>query len=257
MSVRVCVLHAKTKLNAPEDNLGVLLGFLPEIARLAPDVVLTPELLLTGYPLDENDIAFDRAELQAATTKLLTRWPANVPLLLGAPHYAPSAELPTNALVWVANQQETLVCEKHAQTTIPSGHSLVSGYAYGTVRKPCFVKGLTLAPLICCESLDPTIVAQVRALQPGLVVHASAWAEQQDVAYAQIAVADSLFSEELVVVVNQGGPHLGRWSHSESFVYQRHELLLHLKSDASALLWFDIEPVPGCAATYLAGGVVT
>lgn len=237
---KILAIHACVEFANPMANALWLRHQLQCAQALAPALVVTPELTLTGYPMLEQRLPWD-ANTTAEAIDLVARTvdELGVSVLLGTLYFGEAATTPTNALILLEPGKRTLICEKHRQKMIPAGHGLAEDYAYGTTRRSFEAAGLRCAPLICAESLDPDIVTAVKALQPGLVVHPSAWGSDAGEPYARTAARESLFQEELVLVVNQTGDYLGDWPHAESFLYQNGEVLALAKGPQPQWLFLE------------------
>lgn len=247
---RILALHARVQWADPLANAKWLCAQLRQCARLKPDLVVTPELALTGHPMLTQGLPWAPAETRAAVG-MVARAADDLGLrvLLGTLHFSAEQLDPSNALILLADGRQTLVCEKHKQSTLPAGHALSEDYRYGTTREAFQVAGLQCAPLICAESVDPAIVADVKALHPGLVVHPSAWGAADGEVYAYTAASESLFQEELVLVVNQTGGYLGEWPYAETFLYHRGKPLAIVKSDRAHWLLADLQSDSASGAT--------
>lgn len=239
---KILAIHAFVQFGNPSANAEWICRQLRGCAQLAPDLVVTPELALTGHPMLNQRLPWDALATESAIDLVAhTADELGIAVLLGTLHSAPHYPAPTNALLLLNKGQRTLVCEKHRQRHLPEGHSLVDDYAYGVTREGFMAGDMPCAPLICAESVDPDIVAAVKGLQPGLVVHPSAWGADDGEPYALTAARESLFQAELVLVVNQTGAYLGQWPHAETFVYQRGEVLALAKGPEPRWLLLETE----------------
>lgn len=241
---KVLAIHALVQFGNTAANAEWLCRQLRSCAHLSPDLVVTPELVLTGHPMEATSLPWDAAETEAAIDLVArTADELGLAVLLGTLYARTPGTKPTNALILLHQGNRTLICEKHRQQQLPDGHGWVDYYAYGHTREG-FTAGETwCAPLICAESLDPGIVATVKRLQPRLVVHPSAWGSDDGIPYAHTAARESLFQGELVLVINQTGPYLGEWLHAESFLYQRGQVLALAKGPAPQ--WLELELFEG------------
>lgn len=249
--LRLCAVHARCQLNRPAENAAWLAAQLPRLAALAPDLIVTPELMLTGYAMDEAAFNWDPAACAGAMAVLdRAVCKAGLRLLLGAPYFGPQAQIPTNAIFLLGDGAPRLVREKQ-QSVMPDGHVSASAYAYGLAQESVSAGGQPLELLMCCESLDGQIVRQVSSRPAQAILHLSAWGASATEPYFPEAVASSLITDKLVVVINQTGEHFGDWQHAESFVYHSGQVHLARKSAQAAALWFDLDD----AGRYVRGGI--
>lgn len=234
-------IHFRCSLGHPLRNAQSLSSHIKHLSKMGVDLIVTPELAITGFPMEVDPVCWSETEIKRAIGEIeLVARRTGCVVILGAPAFR--AGRMTNALYWVSGSETRVVREKLCVSQAPEGHSLETFHDFGTAVEHLSYRGVEFGTVICCESLDHTIVDRVLAHRPHLVLHPSAWGAAKNERFFEYEVQQNRLRGALTAVVNQTGGHFGEYSHSESYVYRGQEILAAFKGDGSAAIIVDIRP---------------
>ena len=160
---KVFFIQQNFKVGDITGNADLIINNARQAASLGADVVLTPELALSGYPAEDLLYSPDFQRLiQNALQRILANAPPNIALLVGLPLV--EGETLYNGCVLIRNGE---VIGTHKKSSLPN-YSVFDERRYfdTVVDNPVFTftaSGETYAVLICEELWTTTLASQVMA----------------------------------------------------------------------------------------------
>lgn len=154
----VCLLHAALRYDSPEENLFILQQMSEKALAFSPDVILTPELALSGYEF-EKEIGLDWIQqgIEEAFdwfTQFARR--NRVAVVLGSPTYEAGSDVYHNSATLIDEYGN--IAGRHHKINVLSGSEAWA--EKGTTADPILWNGNQVGVLICSDMYTDTIVEQ-------------------------------------------------------------------------------------------------
>jgi len=154
--MKICLLHAELRYDDPQENLRILLGMCEQSLTYSPDVILMPELAISGYEF-EKQIGVDWIKQQVPGALALFSEFAqqhSIALIVGSPFYDPAADRLTNAAILFG--EDGRIRGKHNKISVLPGSE--SWAEKGTTADPIPWNDRKMGVLICADMYTDTIV---------------------------------------------------------------------------------------------------
>ena len=155
-NTKVCLLHADLRYDDPAENLKILQGMCAHALSFSPDLIVMPELALSGYEF-AKEIGLDWIPQGVAEA---FEWFSgfarqnNVALLVGSPTYDAEKEQYGNTATLI-DEHGQVQGWHHKISVLPGSE----GWAEkGTTADPIPWNGRKLGTLICADMYTDTIV---------------------------------------------------------------------------------------------------
>ena len=155
---KVLAIHALVQFGNTAANAEWLCRQLRSCAHLSPDLVVTPELVLTGHPMEATSLPWDAAETEAAIDLVArTADELGLAVLLGTLYARAPGTQPTNALILLHEGKRTLIfelahCAAHTGAPQANAAALQSSFyrrAETAKRRRRIARRAVSASLIC------------------------------------------------------------------------------------------------------------
>ncbi len=174
-SLRVAFLHIAPRFDNLTDNLDLLERMIRRAADHHPDLVLTPELAVSGYAFHAS-IGADW--IQDDMPVVLERFgrlceELRIALLLGTPVYDPNSGKLFNAAILIA--ETGLVAGRHHKILVLPG-SIEGWSTPGSQALPVAWRGYPLGLMICADAYSARLAGELAQNGAQVLLSLAAWA---------------------------------------------------------------------------------
>jgi predicted amidohydrolase len=172
-TLRIAMLHLAPCYDNVSHNLALLETLFLQAVKLKPDLILTPELAVSGYEfyavLGKDWIKADGHKIIAKFSQLAQE--NKVALVLGSPVYEDKSEKYYNAVLFI-DEQGQVIAEHHKILVLPGVEAWASP---GAEIKPVHWRGYKIGLLICADAYSKRITAGLVKQGVDVVLSSAAW----------------------------------------------------------------------------------
>jgi N-carbamoylputrescine amidase len=168
------MLHAALRYEDVEYNVDLLERLLLKAVHLGPDIIITPELAVSGYEFFK---AIGSDWIRNITPQIIARFSdlarANrVALILGTPRFRAASQSYHNAAIFI-DEQGNLAGEYYKINVLPGSESWSNP---GEEIKPVLWQGHKIGMLICSDAYTPQIAGELASQGANVLLSPAAWA---------------------------------------------------------------------------------
>ena len=171
--MKVALLHADLKYTDPAENLRILQGMSQHALSFSPDIIMMPELALSGYEF-RKEIGLDWIAQGVAEAfdwfKAFAR-EHQVAVLVGSPTYDPESETFGNTATLIDETGE-IKGWHHKIAVLPGFEGWA---AKGTTADPIPWNGRKMGALICADMYTATIVSHLADQGAEVILSPASW----------------------------------------------------------------------------------
>ena len=173
-SLRVAFLHMAPHYNDVEHNVNLLEKLFRQAASLQPDLVLTPELAVSGYEFyharGKSWIQTDSQVILDQFSNLATQY--QTALLLGMPVYDSRNETFSNAAILI--DENGRVTGIHRKVLVLPG-SIERWASPGSEARPVQWRGYKAGLMICADAYSPRLAGELAERGAQVFISLAAW----------------------------------------------------------------------------------
>lgn len=173
-SIRIALLHFAPRYDDVSHNLAQLERLFFQAVELHADLILTPELAVSGYEfykiLGSEWIKTDGPAILAKFTQLARE--NHVALVLGSPSYAAESGKYYNAAIFI-DEHGQVIGTHHKRLVLPGAEAWSSP---GTELKPVVWRGHQIGLLICADAYPAHLAAELTRQGAEVLFSLAAWA---------------------------------------------------------------------------------
>lgn len=173
--MKVALLHADLKYTDPAENLRILQGMSDHALSFSPNLIMMPELALSGYEF-RKEIGTDWIEQGVAEAfewfKAFAR-EHRVAVLVGSPTYDPEAKTFGNTATLIDETGE-IKGWHHKISVLPGSESWAEK---GRTADPIPWNGLKIGVLICADMYTETIVSHLAQQGAEVILSPANWSQ--------------------------------------------------------------------------------
>ncbi|MCX6065544.1 MAG: carbon-nitrogen hydrolase family protein, partial [Chloroflexi bacterium] len=149
-SIRIALLHFAPRYDSVSDNVAMLKRLFLKAVELQPDLILTPELAVSGYEFCE---VLGKEWIKADGPIILEKFSRlardhQVALVLGIPSYEAESDKYYNAAIFI-NEQGQVLGAHHKILVLPGAEAWSSP---GAEIKPVAWRNHKIGLLICADA---------------------------------------------------------------------------------------------------------
>jgi N-carbamoylputrescine amidase len=168
------MLHAAFRYDDVGHNVDLLERLLLKAVHLRPDIIITPELAVSGYEFFK---AIGSGWIKTATPEIIARFSdlarANrVALILGTPRFRAASQSYHNAAIFI-DEQGRIAGEYYKINVL---HGSESWSSPGEEIKPVLWQGRKIGLLICSDAYTPQIAGELARQRANVLLSPAAWA---------------------------------------------------------------------------------
>jgi predicted amidohydrolase len=172
--IRIALLHFAPCYDNIQSNVALLETLFLKAVELQPDLILTPELAVSGYEfykiLGREWIKEDGKKVIEKFSHLARK--NKVALVLGSPIYDAKSDKYYNAAIFI-NEQGQVIGEHHKILVLPGAEAWSSP---GVEIKPVEWRGHKIGLLICADAYKESIAEKLAQQGAEVLISLAAWA---------------------------------------------------------------------------------
>lgn len=173
-SIRIALLHFAPRYDSVSDNVAMLKRLFLKAVELQPDLILTPELAVSGYEFCE---VLGKEWIKADGPIILEKFSRlardhQVALVLGIPSYEAESDKYYNAAIFI-NEQGQVLGAHHKILVLPGAEAWSSP---GAEIKPVAWRNHKIGLLICADAYRENIAAELAQQGAQVLISPAAWA---------------------------------------------------------------------------------
>jgi predicted amidohydrolase len=174
-TLRIAFLHMAPRHNDVKFNVQLLQGMFRQAAALQPDLVLTPELAVSGYEfhstLGTGWIQSETPAIHESFCRLAEEY--HIALVLGSPLYKPQSGHYHNSALFI-DESGQIIGIHHKILVLPG--SLEGWASPGIDANPVLWRGYRLGLMICSDAYSQRLVSQLAQRGAQALISLAAWA---------------------------------------------------------------------------------
>ena len=238
--LRLCLLHASFRPGDVRRNVGFLEKLLETCLRKKPDLIITPELAVSGYEfLKVIGSDWISKDVPAIVDKFC-RWAKQneIAILLGSPNYCDNTKRHYNSAFFIDEHGKVLGVQ-HKVNVLPGSEGWSSP---GPDIKPIDWRGYKLGLLICSDAYTPNIVRSLKQQGAEVLISLAAWAPGMhgpDGEWEQRSIETGL---NLFVCNRTGAEQNLNFYGSSSVVVVNGTRAISYTDEQSAILTIEVDP---------------
>jgi N-carbamoylputrescine amidase len=173
-SIRIAMLHAALRYDNVLHNIELLERLLLRSLELGPDIVVMPELAVSGYKFFK---AIGSEWIKEVIPKTIDRFSGlarenNVAIILGCPRYREETDEYYNAAILIDERGK--VAGEHYKINVLPGSEAWSSPGFDI--KPTVWNGYKIGLLICSDAHTENIAAELARQGADVLISPAAWA---------------------------------------------------------------------------------
>jgi len=172
--IRIVFLHLAPRYDNVQHNVALLETLFDEAVELRADLILTPELAVSGYEfyklLGKEWIRTDSPGILEKFSQLARK--NHVALVLGCPSYEANSDQYHNAAIFI-DEHGRVIGEHHKVLVLPGAEGWSSP---GAESKPVAWRGHKIGLLICADAYPANLTAELAQQGADVLFSLAAWA---------------------------------------------------------------------------------
>lgn len=174
-TLRVAFLHMAPRNGEIDYNIHLLETMLRQAVVFHPDLVLTPELAVSGYEFHQT---LGSRWIETGSPEIIERFCClaaeyRIALALGAPYYDAGSGNYSNAAVLIDENGQ--VAGVHHKILVLPG-SLEGWASPGSAARPVMWRGYKLGLMICADASSERLAAELAQRGSQVLINLAAWA---------------------------------------------------------------------------------
>ncbi len=173
-SIRISMLHASLRYDNVLFNIELLAALFLQALKLEPDIIVTPELAVSGYEFFKAIGSEWIKEVIPETIEKFSRLSRKneVAVILGSPRFNEKTNQYYNAAVFI-DEQGQVTGEHHKINVLPGSEGWSS---HGVEAKPIVWRGHKIGLLICSDAYTKNIAEELAQQGANVLISPAAWA---------------------------------------------------------------------------------
>lgn len=173
-TIRLSMLHAALKHNNVAHNVELLEGLFLKALEAGPDIIVMPELAVSGYEFfKELGADWIKEVIPETLDKFCQLARANhVAAIIGSPRFSQATSQYYNAAIFI-DERGQVVGEHYKINVLPGSEGWASP---GRDIRPIVWKGHKIGLLICSDAYTPDIGAELAKQGARVLISPAAWA---------------------------------------------------------------------------------
>jgi predicted amidohydrolase len=172
-SIRIAMLHLDPRYDNVSYNVALLEKLFLMAVRLQPDIIVTPELAVSGYGFYK---ILGKEWMKSYGYKIIEKFSKlaqenNVALILGSPVYTEKSNKYYNAALFI-DEQGQVIGEHHKINVLPGSEDWSSP---GSEIKPVEWRGYKIGLLICSDAYTENIAGELAKQGANVLFSPAAW----------------------------------------------------------------------------------
>ncbi|MEW5957564.1 MAG: carbon-nitrogen hydrolase family protein [Chloroflexota bacterium] len=238
--LRLCLLHASFAPADVRHNVEFLEKLLVTCLKKKPDLIITPELAVSGYEF-RKVIGTDWIDKGVpAIIDKFCRWAAKnkTALLLGSPSYCAQTKQHYNSAFFIGEGGEVLGV-RHKVNVLPGSEGWSSP---GQDIKPIDWRGFKIGLLICADAYTPNIAGLLEQQGAAVLLSPAAWAPGMHGPNGEWEQRSKETGLNLFVCNRTGAEQNLNFCGSSSVVVIKGTRAMSYADEQSAILTIEVDP---------------
>lgn len=172
--IRLSMLHASLRHNNVRHNIALLERLFFKALELEPDIIVMPELAVSGYEFFKE---IGAEWIKAVVPETINRFcrladDHKVAVIIGSPRYSDTTQRYYNAAIFI-DEQGQVVGEHYKVSVLPGSEGWASP---GDEIRPIVWQGNKIGLLICADAYTPSLAEKLAQQGAEVLISLAAWA---------------------------------------------------------------------------------
>ena len=243
-SLRLVLLHCAPRFDNDDANIAMLEALISQAAELGPDLIITPELAVSGYGFAQAiGTAWIAEQMPGIVARVADLTQVHrTAILLSTPRHDADTDQLHNAAFFI-DAQGDVIGQHDKLSVLPGSESWATpGKTVHTVSW----NGLKIGLLICADVYPPGPAQALTEQGIDLLISPAAWGPGMHEPAGEWEARSAEIGRPVIVCNRTGPDRIMNFEGSASIVAVDGQRLLSYKGQAPAILSFDLSTQQWC-----------